>query len=332
MFDLQLFATTSPNANLVREAWAKSLWLDVAIEQYFQSNGFIGESNNSIIVKKTDLTKAKGDTIHIGLTTKLSGAGVTGDSTLEGNEEAISGYEMSVTVDQLRHAVRLAGLLAEQQAAYNMRADAKDKLKIWLSETLDSAMFTTLATSPSTNRKVWCSEDHSTIDTLDATDKMACTYISEAKRLAMLASPKVRPIKINGKPHYVLVIHPYAARDLKADTVWLDAQKYANVKGSDNPLFTGALGVWDGVIVHEHEYVPRAENANDPAIYYATNLFLGAGAGVWGIAKEPFWKEKDFDYDNQAGFATGLIHGFEKAVFNSEDYGVIAMYSAAVND
>lgn len=324
-------ATTSPNANLVRAAWAKKLWVDAQDEQFFVKHGFIGESDNSIIVKKVDLKKDKGDTIHIGLSVKLSGSGISGDSTLEGYEEAISTYAMDVQLDQIRNAVRIAGALAEQQACYDMRSDAKEKLKIWLAEYLDEKMFEDLASSPSTNRKIWCSVDHSSVATLDTTDKLSTGYISEAKRLAKLASPRVRPIRVNGKEHYVLVVHPYCMRDLRRDADWIDAQQLANVRGVDNPIFSGAEGMWDGVIIYEHENVYRTNDGSSSA-YIARNLLLGAGAGVWAIGKEPFWREKTFDYENQVGFATGLIHGFKKAVFDGEDYGVVTLYASAASD
>jgi hypothetical protein len=50
------------------------------------------------------------------------------------------------------------------------------------------------------------------------------------------------------------------------------------------------------------------------------------------VAQEPFWREKLFDYDNQTGFATGLIHGFAKTKFNGEDYGLITVVSSAAGD
>lgn len=319
------------NANLVNKVWAKKLFADVQEESYFQTHGFIGESPNSIIQKRTELAKAKGDQITVGLTVNLSGSGITGDNTLEGQEEAITGYHQAITVDQIRHAVRLAGKLNEQKAAYDMRMDAKEKLKTWMAEYLDSLFFDTLGASSVATRRVFCSADHSSVATLDATDLLTCAYISKAKRMAEMASPKVRPIMIKGKPHYVLVVDPYMARDLKADTTWINAQQYAGVRSDDNPLFSGALGMWDGVIVHEHEHVKRAADG-DSGAYVGYGLFLGQQAGVWAVAQEPYWVEKEFDYDNQVGFATGLIHGFAKTVFNSVDYGLITMHASSAAD
>ena len=325
-------ATTSIlSANMIQKLWAKQLYADVMADLYFENHGFIGEGPGSIIQKKTELSKQAGDTITFGLTYKLSGNGVSGDSTLEGSEEAITGHDMSVTVNQLRNGVRLAGRMEEQKAPYNMRQDAKDKLKTWMSEKIEKTFFTTLGTSPSSTRRVLTSADHSSIGTLDNTDLVTCEFISRAKRVAQLASPKIRPVRIKGKDHFVLVLHPYAARDLKKDSTWLAAQEYANVRGEDNPLFSGAIGMWDGVIVHEHDMVlTGTDGAASARVGY--NLFLGQQAGVWAVAEEPYWREKEFDYENQIGFATGIIHGFAKTTFNSVDYGMVTIVSSAAAD
>lgn len=297
---------------------------------FWTTHGLVGEGPNSVIQKLTNLKKQPGDTINFGLTTKLSGSGIAGDSTLEGYEEAISSYAQSVTVNQIRNAVRIAGNFEEQQACYDMRKDAKEKLKIWLAEYIQDQFFTTLGTNPTSGRVVYCSADHTAIADFDSDDKLTTAYISKAKRLAELASPKVRPIMVNGKPHYILVVHPYAMRDLRADSTWLAAQEYAGIRGNENPLFSGAEGMWDGVIIHSHPSVRRFISATTN--YVCSNLLLGAQAGAWAVAQEPFWVEKKFDYDNQMGFATGMIQGFVKTQFNSQDYGLVTVYSEAVAD
>ena len=326
-------AVTASIAALQAEAWAKQLYKDVQDEMFFESNGFIGTSPSSIIQKNTTLSKQGGDTVHFGLTTKLSGSGKSNDDTLEGFEEAINSYEMSVSVAQLRNAVRLTGIEDEQKVTYDMRADAKEKLKTWMAETLQDEMFQTLATSPTTNRKVWCSADHSSVGTLDTTDLVLSSYLGTAKRMAQLASPKIRPIKHKGKNYYVVVLHPYCMRDLKdeTDSPILEAYQNAWWRGEDNPLFTGAELIYDGLIIYEHDGVYRTNDGSGSA-YIARNLLLGQQSGCYAVAKEPYWREKLHDYDNQYGIATGLIYGFAKTAFNSEDYGSICLYANAASD
>jgi len=39
---------------------------------------------------------------------------------------------------------------------------------------------------------------------------------------------------------------------LRADTVWNEANRVAMLRGEDNPLFTGALGMYNGVLIYTH--------------------------------------------------------------------------------
>lgn len=359
--------------NLRKKLWQAELYKDVMDNLYFQNNGLMGEGENNIIQVKSDLAKSKGETIYLPLTAKLSGNGVSGDSELEGNEEAISAYEETVTIDQKRFAVRLTGTLDEQKNAYNMRNDAKSKLSNRMQEFIERQFFLKLggvqnaalndvggnviaadcvwsntpdyipdADEAAGTGKRFISANASGNDSLAATDLMTPALISKAKLKAQLASPQIRPLKIDGRNHYAMFLHPYQAMDLKINPVFAQAMREAEVRGKTNPIFTGSLGVWDGVILYEHEYVPFLDVsvAGNSFRGYATGtdtnadcfraLLCGCQAGVFAQCKNPKgWIEKTFDYENQTGFATGLIGGIQKVMFNNLEYGVIAVDTAA---
>lgn len=321
-------ATTQVTANLTAKYWAKELWSDVQKEIFFEK--FTGVGPDAIIQKNTALQKAAGDAVTFGLAMKLSGNGVAGDGILEGNEEAITFYDMSVGVDQLRNAVRVAGEMAEQKAAFNMRSKAKEMLKIWLAEKIDAGFFTKLTAAPDAEHRVFAAAATAENQITDAM-KLTCNDISKAKRKAQLTSPIIRPVRVKGKEYFVLVVHPLAARDLKTDATWLNANYYAAERGIDNPLFSGMLGIYDGVVLYEHSGI-SVTTTGAASANVAHNLLLGAQAGVWAVAKEPYWKEKLFDYENSVGFATGLIHGQAKSVYNSKDYAVMQVMTGAKAD
>lgn len=321
-------ATTQATGNLTAKYWAKELWADVQKEIFFEK--FTGTGPDAIIQKNTALQKAAGDTVVFGLAMKLGGSGVAGDSILEGNEEAMTFYDMSVTVDQIRNAVRIAGEMNEQKVAFDMRSKAKDVLKIWLAEKIDAGFFAKLAADSDDGHVLYGGGKDAENLITDA-DKLTCALISGAKRKAQLANPIIRPVKVKGKEYFVMVVHPLASRDLKTDSAWLNAQYYAAERGLDNPIFSGMLGVYDGVVLHEHPAVPWTTTGASSA-RVAHNLFLGAQAGVWAVAKEPYWREKLFDYDNSVGFATGLIHGQAKSAYNSSDYATIQVVTGAKAD
>ena len=364
---------TESIAALRPKIWQKELYQDVMDGLYFMKNGMMGTDSNNIIQIKDELTKEVGDTVTFGLTAKLTGAGVDGDNELEGNEEAISAYSDSVAINQKRFGVRLKGILDEQTNAYDMRMDAKNKLTIRLQEFIERQFFLKLggvrnalltdvaglavavdclwSNSPAVipqadeaagfGARYLCADYAAGTDSLETTDLITPAIISRARVKAQTASPKLIPLRYEGKNYYVLFIHPYQAFDLKNNQTFAQAQREAQVRGDANPIFTGALGIWDGVIIHECEYVPFLDVSvagysfegdavgTQCAVDACRALLCGAQAGAFAKAKNPNgWVEKTFDYSNKTGFATGLIGGIQKVSFNSKEYGVIAIDTA----
>lgn len=360
---------------LRQEIWQKELFEDVMRGMYFTEKGMMGEDENNIVFVKNELTKSKGDTTTVGLTARMSGNGVSGDAELEGNEEAIAAYSEQILIDQKRFAVRLAGSLDEQKNAYDMRKDAKNKLAIRLQEFLEMQFFLKLGgvtnttindvngvvvgadaawsntpdaipnahMAAGTGARYICANSGGG-DALAATDLMTPELISKAKVKAKMANPKIQPLRIKGENFYVMFIHPWQAYDLKNNATFSQARREAEIRGEKNPIFTGALGVWDGVIIHEHEYVPfldvsvagnnfsAAGSGEDFAVDTFRAIFCGRQAVAYTPAKvKKGWVEKSFDYENKTGFATGIIAGLQKVMFNSKEYGVIAIDTAATD-
>lgn len=324
--------TVAPN--LVQEAWAKATWSAGIHKAFFDK--FTGTDAGSIIQVKEELKKDKGDSINIPLLMPLTGAGITGDNMLEGNEEALIYRDFSVSIDQLRNAVRLQGKMDEQKTQINMRQDAKTALSDWLATKVDKMIFKALTTDPTANRVVYGGA--ATSEAAIATgDKFTVDLIGKAKRMAMEdENTMVKPVRIDGVDTYVMVIDQWQARDLMADTKWIEAQEHANIRGEKNPIFTGALGMYNGVVVHQCNRIPRTETgASSCKVGHA--LFLGAQAAVMAVGAEPEWNEDTFDYKNQVGFEFGRIFGIAKSQFkydgtNLTDFGCINVLTSSVDD
>ena len=328
LFDLQMFADTKVPANLVKKVWAAQLWKEAQKDNFFAK--FTGTGTDSIIQKVTQLSKEKGDKITIPLMMRLTGDPIMGDAMLEGKEEALTFYDYAVTINQFRHAVRLEGEMEEQKTIIDLRTAAKDGLKTWLTEYIEAQIVKALTASPTASHVKYAGSASSEGD-ISASDIITTDLISAAARLAKTMSPKIRRPKVQGKEYYVLLVDPYMARDLKKDEKWLMAQKYCAERGIDNPLFSGMLGVWDGVVLHEYENLIRTNTGASSAMV-GHGLLLGCQAGVQAIGKEPYWREKAFDYDNKVGFAVGGIMGFGKAKFNEKDFGVVQIIASSAND
>lgn len=328
-------AVTKISPALVKKSWARDTWKAGLHKSYFDK--FTGTSSDSIVQIKEELKKDKGDSITIPLLMPLKGAGVFDDNMLEGNEESLIYKDFSVTINQLRNAVRLAGKFEEQKTQINMRTDAKNALSDWLATKIDKMIFTKLSTNPSADRVIY-GGTASDAASLTASDVFTADIIGKAKRLAMAdEDTMVKPIKINGADTYVMIIDQYQARDLLKDQKFLDAQQYANIRGDKNPIFSGALGMYDGVVIHQCNRVIRDLKTNSTTPF-SNALFLGAQAAVMAVGNEPTWAEDEFDYHNQVGFAFGRIFGIEKAAYDYDgdgkatDFGVVNIITATPND
>jgi N4-gp56 family major capsid protein len=346
-------ANTISISNLQAQVWYNELFADVQTILFMDK--FMGEGPNNPIQVISDLAKNPGDTITVPLTTKLSGAGVSGDSELEGNEEEILSYSFAPKIDQLRNAVRLKGRMDERKVAYSMRKDAKEKLKLWWAERFDreflskltgdingtltsSALHANTPTAPvysatvAANRQIFAG-GQTAESGLTATMTFDTKCIDAAKQQAMLSSPKVRAIKMTegaykGEDFYIIIVHPFQATALRQDPVWNQAQREANNRGESNPILSGALGIYNGCAVYQHELIYTGTDGSSQAAT-ARAILLGQQAGVFLKGRDAEWVEKSFDFGNKWAIAAGYIFGVQKTVFNSKDYGLITISTAA---
>ncbi len=316
---------------LTAKLWSAKLFREAIKDIFFAK--WTGKADTSIIQSKTELTKKKGDATTFGLRARMTGDGVNTDNDyLEGNEEEMTFHDFTVTLEERGNAVRAKSKLDIQRPAFDLRTEFKGGLKDWLTEYIDRNTLTALSTSPTTNRNIFGGDATST-DDIEAADVLSTALISKAKRTARLASPKIRGVMVEGKERYVLVAHDYQTKALKAESAWQQAQREGNVRGNKNPIFSGMLGMWDGVVIHEYERIQTFNTWGATAnLNGARALLLGRQAGIHAYGQFPKWYEKMFDYNRIPGVAVDVVWKAAKTVFDSEDYGVVAVDTYYVPD
>ena len=332
------------NSSLEVSRWRKELFTQAKNDTYMSR--FFGGSNAAIHVM-TDLKGARGKDVTFGLKMKIEGSGVTGDNTLAGNEVAIDTYTQTVTLDQLRQGVLSKGKMADKKVLMDFRKEALESLKVWFAETMEKDLIDVLSGATGTlsagvntatyafsdgTHTIW--NDGGTILTTTPASSMAVAdvitpaLISSAVARAKLANPKFRPIRAGGKDYFLLLVHPETAHELKNNDDWQSAQQYAMPRGVDNPLFTGALGMWDGVVVHEHDLIQKCTinsvNAN-------RNLLLGAQAGAVAFGGDHQWHEETVDRGNKLSISAAIIYEMAKTTFNSSDFSVMEVLAATTS-
>lgn len=345
------------NNALSNKLWAKKLNVEALKETYFGK--FMGEGSSNMIQLKTEFEQNAGDKITIGLRVQLNGDGVTEGQTLQGNEENLTTYNDALVINELAHAVRVRNKnsIDAQRVPFNLRSEAKDGLNDWYSNRFDTCMANQLAgntlvvdprytgnnpiTAPTSIYRPGGASDDATINA-DNTKTMKLTFLDAMVERASVMSPMIRPINVGGEKKYLAFLHDFQVTDLRTDAgagQWLDIQKaaLAGGAGSKSPIYTGALGEYNNVVLHKWNRLPFGiSNANAYQTSTRRGVFAGAQAAAVGFGKEFSkgshfkWIEELFDYERELGVSAQTVWGIKKTVFNAADFGVIPFTTYAV--
>lgn len=334
--------------------WSMDLWKNARNQSFIGK--FLGNGPAAMIQHITELKKSeKGARAVITLLADLTGDGVAGDRTLEGNEEQMQTFDQVIRIDQLRHANRHEGKMADQKSIVELRGNAKNVLSYWLADRIDQMAFLTLAgisytkknngatrtgsdlpylefaadvSSPSNGRRFrW---DNSTKGLIAAGASNAVTAtdtVAWEMFVALKAAAKdryIRGVMEGGEETYHAFLTPTAMANLKLDPTYLLNLRHSQKGDINGTLFSGSSVKIDGIYLHEFRHVPNTTGAASGSKYGAAGtvegvqiLFCGAQAMGFADIGAPDWVEKGFDFGNQQAISVGKIIGFLKPKFGS---------------
>lgn len=289
-----------------KDVWSRDLWR-VARNNSFAMR-FTGSGTNAMITRITELTKTeKGTKAIFMLLADLEGDGVVGDYTLEGNEEAIRAFDIEINVDQLRHANRNTGRLADQKTVIRFRETSRDVLGYWLADRIDQLCFLTLSglaytlktngadrpvlatgrnlgdlefaadvTAPTSGRHLRWQESTGTLEAGDTTAIVAddtLTYKALVLAHAYAKDNLMRGIRAGaGEELFHVFVTPTGMAQLRLDADFMANVRNAGVRGDSNSLFSGVSSVLlDGMVIHQFRHVFDTRGATG-----------GAGGDKWG--------------------------------------------------
>lgn len=277
--------------------WSRTFWKEARNRSFLMS--FAGTSPQSMIQRITELRQTNdGARAVITLISDAQGDGVVGDNTLEGNEEQLKSSDQVITVDQLRHAHRLEGRMADQKSVVRFREQARDVLSYWMSDRMDQLGFLTLSgiaysfrnngatrtgsqlpllsyaasvTAPSSKRFLRWVASTSSLATGDTTQVVA-TDTPSWKMLVQLKAYAVeaymRPLRSDdGVEIYNVFMTPSGIAKLKQDNDFILAWRHAQDRGTKNPIFKGTplggkSGIYiDGLNIMEYRHVYNTKGA-----------------------------------------------------------------------
>jgi N4-gp56 family major capsid protein len=266
-----------------------------------------------MVQRISELTQSeKGARAVLTLLADMTGDGIVGDNTLEGNEEALRAYDIVVQLDQLRFANRLSGRLADQKSVVNFREHSRDALAYAMADRMDQLAFLTLSgvgyslknngalrpvmnsgqnlndlafgsdiTAPTSNRHRRFDATNGIVagdvTAVAAADKLSYSALVDLKAYAK--DNYIRGLRGAGNDEtYHLFVTPQVMADLKLDSDFLANVRQAGVRGPGSSLFAGSSSLMvDGIMIHEFRHVFNTNGATT-----GTSSNAGSAGYKWG--------------------------------------------------
>ncbi|MDP4005072.1 N4-gp56 family major capsid protein [Methylobacterium sp. NEAU K] len=351
------------------KTWSKKLAVEA--NKSIDIDPLVGKTDGSIIQEKTELKKGNGDTVTFGLRMQLHGDGFTSDDVAEGNGEQLGTNSDKVTIDELGHVVGVKSdnSIDAQRVPFDLREQARSGIADWFQTRRAKIFFNHMCgytpvmqlsgkaarkysgnntvTAPSVGR-IYRPNGKTSDASLGTGDIFTLSVIDAAVELAKTggAAGKVmiRPVVVNGEKVYVMYLHSTQVTSLRTNTnagQWLDIQKAAMMGGevTKNPIYSGALGKYNGVVLREAQDVTQGVSADGTTAVPNTRraVLLGAQAATLAYGKAGGenryrWNEELLDHKRNLEVSAWAIWGLKKTTFNGDDFGVITVptYAAPV--
>jgi N4-gp56 family major capsid protein len=341
------------NVTPARAGLTPLIWDSDFFTEYVRKNQFaryMGTTMGAMIQVREDLTRKAGDTVVFPTVRRLVGAGVSGNTVLEGNEEILNARSLNLVVSAFRHAVAVSDW-DEQKSVIDLREAAREALMVWELEKMRNDIITSLeaitadnnvqvsyAAATAGQRNTWMVNNAdrvlfgasksnavsgvmaTALLTVDNTaDKMTAAIVTLAKRIARTASPRIRPISVNDDEEWFVMFMPSLPfRDLMQDPVIINTLQYAWDRGRDNPLFTAGDILYNGVIIREVPEMPVIAGAGTGGIDVAMSALCGAQAlGVaWAQRMKSTTNTRDYGYMHGVGIQE--MRGIGKLRFGTD--------------
>lgn len=335
--------------------------------------GLIGDKNSSMIHRrrKTFNSSEDGGGGTQATTTLIRNYRQTpaiGNEPLRGSEEGLGSSTFRYQINQLRHAGQLNGVrITKQRVPWNVWNEMMNQESLYWPAIIEAGLCMHLAgfTVNGATQSEWYHRGDLLAHTLcnaprtpdtkhifrpngladDAAvhaDSTAVIDIDLGSRLKSMAQSMPVPMRPCSTPWgdlYVFLCHTYSLNYLRRTySAWWQTMTAALKGGvtSDNPIFTGALGIFDEVLYVQAQYIPPGFVGNTIYRNCRRNVFCGAQAAVLGFAKEnedenTFTAEVDgWDYNNNKGLANAIMIGAASPYFTLDEQGTTEDYGKIV--
>ncbi len=260
--------------------WDKAVW-EVVYNQNILNPLIGGEGSNLPIIRKSDFTKTKGDTIRCYMEGIITGLGQSGRTLVREHEHVVKQYYQDAYINQKRIGILDDGEMSRQRDPYNINSRFARQLGRWYKEHMERNLFGTLyygypehilsdaaiggyalgsSGGPYPPKNWYCADQVNNPITYSATRATFVTNIKAAEAQltdtssdyfgpeviegasAFMKVNNFIPIDYKGFSGFICILHPYQVAQLRLHEKWFRAMEHAMPQGTDkNPIFTGGI-------------------------------------------------------------------------------------------
>lgn len=337
------------DANTVK-LWSKMV--TAAEREYLELKPLMGETPNSVIYMKTDLSEKRGDRVTFNLRKRLTQDGKTEGERAEGNGESLSFFTDNLYINELLGITGNSGVdsIDQQRVQFDLREQGKEALGEWWAERSSVSFFNQVcgntaqsdtkytglnATIAPSSDRIIRPNGRTTDQSIDSNDPFTLDLIDRMVTIAKIGANRVRPIKIGGKSKYIVYLHPAQVEDLRTNSAsgqWAAIRQAAMQGGeiTENDIYTGALGEHNGCILRESQDVTLGVHSSAGTAVDNTRRAVLLGAQAACMANKKYkngemvkWNEEQFDHGREVEMSAFKVWGIKKTVFDSADFGTI---------
>jgi len=328
----------------------------------FSLRGLMGpQGSGAAICVDTELEAESGDTkkfTYIPQALETTDALKGQDVEILGNEKKVSEFPLSITVDEVNFPLRKRGKMTDQRSVVKYREVHKRQITRAFAQYNEDVIFDVLSgrtaaykaaptTTDAVNGAGRCirasgSSDYAEVTAANSdetalasamanTDLMSPQLIEAAVIMAKQSGTyKLQPLRVgpDNREFFILFVSLKAAKDLRFNQDWQDhALSVVEAGlGAEDMIATGALGVWDNVIVKKSERIYEFADGGD---MLARNLLVGGDAAVLAWAQTTEMSEEILDHGRVLSSNGSEIRGEVKVTFNDVDMGVAQVITAS---
>lgn len=362
-------------------AYSQSITKEVTKKSKVKPFIAASESDTTSIVKTVLKTCEMGSVVGVEMEDSLIESGAVGNVDFSASGEELKNIKQFVKIDRFQHSVPSTQSIVNQRNADKFKTSSKERLSNWGTMKFDKVFFS-LMSADCTNIVACGHHTDATTANIIKANVLTTADVEEAKRRAVLgvdaagnAVPPLIPVRTTQNENmgyyeevemFVMFVGTNSARNIKNDANWDAARKDALERGKTNPIFTGALGFWDGVLLLDVKTDTQRQSGvltskspfvgfgnvkkSDLSIYEGAagqeteiNLLVGAGAchmvvdmGVayydWADKSDP--RRMNAGIDRVYGMAKTKYSAsandgiLEGSIFDGKDYGVVAVVAS----